>query len=481
MQTIIRDLDSAEWKLFSAMLREIRSCNRRNRMRRNLYDAKTKLDKVGFSVPPHMIDFQTPLGWAEKAVSVPSARIRREGFRMISKSSLLDDVNEIFDDPHAQRVEAGATKSSLKHGPAFMFVTRGDVSAGEPKVIFTPKSALDATCIQNPRTGQVTAAVEMLSNSEALLYLPGIVLEVTNGHGGKWVVTGQSVQGHDLVLCEPFVWDWDIDRPFGRSRISRPLIGQMENGVRTLLRGEVTAEFFSAPQRALMGASNEHFTDEDGSPIDIWKVITGSIWALPDVWDDEEGKLVRPQLQQLQQASMQPHFEQFKTVALRVASELDMPMRYLGVQENQPASEGAIKAEEASMVALIEHQINISYKLASMNLARKALAAFHNEFTQEMAQDLRGLSVRFADPGTPTVSARSDAALKYKTSFPDGDPELAMELYGLSDEQIRRNVEYMRRNRSASTLDRLLAAGGASASGAGTTPAANAEVELEGA
>lgn len=458
MENEVRDLTEHERQLFSQMRRSIRDCGRRNRLRRNLYDAKTKLDRIGFSVPPHMVDFQTPVGWAEKAVSVPAARIRREGFRMLNDSSLMEDLNEIFDDPHTQRVEAGATKSSLKHGPAFMFMTRGDTDAGEPPVVFTPKSALEASCIQNRRTGEVTAALEVISRRKALLYMPGLVVELIFARGPeKWVVSKEYPQGHDLVLCEPYVWDWDIDRPFGRSRISRPLIGLMDRGVRTLLRGEVTAEFFSAPQRGLMGASSEHFTDPDGNPIDIWKVITGSIWALPDVWDDDEGKLVRPQLQQLQQASMQPHFDMFKSVALQVASELDMPIRYLGVQENQPAAEGAIKAEEASMVALIEHQIQISYKLAARNLARKALAAFHNQFTEGMRKDLRGLSVRFADAGTPTASARADSALKYKTSFPDGDPVLAMELYGLTDEQIRRNEQYMRRNQAGSTLDRLLA------------------------
>lgn len=454
---VIRELEAWEAQALSKMLRVIRKSAHRNKVRKNLYESKTRLERIGFSVPPHMVDFQTPLGWAEKSVSVPAARIRREGFRMPFESSLLDDLKEIYGGGYTARLEGGVTKSSLRYGPAFMFITRGNEFAGEPKVVFSAKSALEATCIQNPRTGVVEAALELEGHSGALLYFPGVVLRVEN-NDGRWIVISEHRQPHGLVLCEPFVWDWDLDRQFGRSRITRPLIGAIERGVRTLLRMEVTAEFFSAPQRALMGASEEHFTDKDGKPIDIWKAITGGVWALPDVFDEDEDKLVRAQLQQLSQASMTPHSEMFEKVALQASSEMSMPVGYLGVMQNQPQAEGAIKASEVDMVALIEYQIESSYKTSSENLARKALAVFHDGMTDSMDLDLRRLSARYAKPGTPTEAARADAALKYTTAFPQGDPELAMEMYGLTEEQIQRNVAYARRNATGSLIQRLTAA-----------------------
>lgn len=457
MVFIPRDLEPFERELFSQLRLKIWNHRKRNLLRQELHDSKARLDRVGFSVPPHMVDFQTPLGWAEAAVSVPSARIHREGFRLRVNSSIEDDLTEIFDSPQAKRQEAGAVTSSLKHGPAFVFMTPGDVSKGESRVVFSAKSALDATCIQNPRTGGVTSALEIVDRNRMLLYLPSIVLDIgRNVDSGKWLVINEYRQNHDFVLCEPILWDWALDRPFGRSRITRPLIGAIQQGVRTLLRQEVMAEFFSAPQRVLLGASKEHFTDEDGNEIDPWRLIMGSIWALPDTYDEEESKLVRPDFKQIQQASMQPHNDMFNGVVLRAASELKMPISYLGVQHNQPQNEGAIRAEESSMITLIQRQIDISYKLSSINMARKALAVFHDRWSDSMAQDLRGLSARYADPGTPTIQARSDAALKYNSAFPDGDPVVAMEMYGLTDDQIRRNTDYMRRSGAGSLLDRVL-------------------------
>lgn len=474
-----RELEANEASIFKGMLRTIRQRAGRNNLRKSLYEANFRLDKVGFSVPPHMVDFQTPIGWAAKTVSVPAARIRREGFRLPFESSLMDDLGMIFDGGYTTRLESGAVKSSLRHGPAFMFVTAGDESKGEQPVIFSAKSALEATCLQDPRTGVVTAGLEMVSKGEALLYVPGNVLELKMS-GNGWTVTNEYPQPADIVLCEPFVWDWDLDRPFGRSRITRPLIGSIERGVRTLLRQEVTAEFFSAPQRSLLGASKEHFTDAKGSPIDLWKAITGGVWALPDVYDEDEGKLVRAQLQQLSQASMQPHSEMFESIALQVSSETSLPLGYLGVVQNQPSAEGAIKVAEVDMVELIEYQIEKSYKAASENLARKALAVLHGEVTPAMTAELRGLSARYAKPGTPTESARADAALKYATAFPDGDPVLAMEMYGLTDEQIKRNVEYARRGRAMGVLDQLITPGAGVVTDGGVPTAASAAIEDAG-
>lgn len=452
-----RELDASERSLFEGMQRTIRKRSYRNHLRKNLHDSKRRLDRIGFSVPPHMVDFQTPVGWAEKTVSVPASRIRPEGFRLSGNASALDDLKEIFEGRYVARQLRGAIKSSLRHGPAFVFTSKGVANDGEPEVVISVRSAFEATCIQDPRTGVVSAALEVLDGSRTNLHVPGWILAVDRVDG-QWVVTDEARQDHDVVGCEPFVWDWDIDRPFGRSRITRPLIGSIERGVRTLLRMEVTAEFFSAPQRSLLGASEEHFTDGVGNRIDLWKAITGGVWALPDVWDDEEGKLVRAQLQQLSQASMQPHSDMFKSIGLQVASETSMPISYLGIQENQPASADAIRAAEADMVSLIEYQIELSYESAMLNLARKVLAVKRGASFASVEADTRGLSIRFADPGTPTVAARADAALKYTQAFPNGDPELSMELYGLSDDQIGRNMDYMRRGEAKALLDGMTGA-----------------------
>jgi len=459
---ILRKLTFEESAAFYRMLSTIRRKGSRNKLRDSYVESKKRLDKIGFSVPPHMIDFQTPIGWAAKGISVPAARIRPDGFTLPRPSTLLDEVNETFEDNYLAAIERMAIESSLWHSVAFVFVTPGDTTLGEPDVIVAARTALEATAEVDARTNRVTLALEMVSAVKGLLYVPGKTLRVESGRDG-WMVTREVDNLSGLIPCIPYIWGWSLSRQFGRSRVTRPLMGYIDKGVRTMLRQEVTAEFFSAPQRALLGADEAHFTGPDGKRISPLEALIGGMWALPDVFDEDEQKLVRPDIKQLQQASMQPHSEMMRTIGLMVSSELSIPVGYLGIIHDNPSSADAILASESDMVAMVEYERDLSYKIAHEKLARTILAVKYDGISDGMAAELRGLSANFANAGTPTRAARADAAMKYTTAFPNGDPEVAMEEYGLSKSQIERNLAYVKRTQSSQRLDALVAASKSSA------------------
>lgn len=457
-----RPLTDVEDKSFRVMLRTIRQKTSRNVLRAKYIDDKKRLDRIGFSVPPSMVDFQTPIGWAYKGIVTPASRIRPDGFTLPRSSKLLDTVNETFEDNFLNSVERMAIESSLHHGVAFVFVTPGDESTGDPKVVTAARTALEATAVVDARTNRVLAALELNSRVEALLYMPGLTLKIELLNR-KWMVTAKYVGIQNFVPCIPYIWGWSLSRPMGRSRVTRPLMGHIDKGVRTLLRQEVTAEFFSAPQRVLLGAEEEHFTDKDGKRVSPLDALIGGLWALPNTRDEETGDLVKPVLEQLQQASMQPHSEQLRTIGLMVSSELSMPVGYLGIIHDNPSSADAILASESDMVAMVEYQRDLSYGLAHENLARAIVAVSEGEMTDAMVTELRGLKSNFANAGTPTLAARADSALKYTQTFPNGDPEVAMEMSGLTKSQIARNLAYAKGAAAGTRLDTLLAAAKSSA------------------
>lgn len=453
----VRNLTEGEKLIFDRMMLKIHVKSNRNRLKSSLMEAKRRLDKVGFSIPPNMIDFQTPLGWCAKAVNVPAKRIRPDGFTIPVMTQLLDDVEYILTDNYFQVVERMAIASALEHSVSFVFTTPGDVDAGEPEVIVAARTALEATAEVDARTNRVTAALEIVNvSTEALLYLPGIVLTVER-IGGVWKVTEEYTYQHKRVLCVPYVWERSLKRPFGHSRITRPLIGFTFSGVRTLLRQESHAEFFSRPQRSLLGASEAHFKDVNGNDIDPLSILTGAVWGIPDVLNPETDEMVRAKLEQLSQSSMQPHNEMIRGIASQVSSETGIPLYYLGITSDQPPSADAIRASESEMLAIIESQFP-SLGLARTDIARNVAAVLEDEWTPEMAKSLRGLQARFLDPGTPTVAAKADAALKFSTTFPDSDPEVAMEMYGMDESQILRMMNYKNRIAGTQKLAAMVAA-----------------------
>lgn len=450
-----RDLRPDEEQTFNRMLHTIRAKARRNKLRTSYHDSKKTLDKIGFSIPPHMQDFQTVIGWAEKAVSVPARRIKPEGFTIPGRTSnLLNEAASVLEENHVANIERMAIRSSLQHSVAFVFTTKGDVAAGEPEVIVSARTALEATAEADPRSGKIVAALEITGSNEFLMYFPGKVLKIELG-SYSYIVTREYTTPERRVMCQPYIWGQTLERPFGYSRISRPLMGYIDGGVRTMLRQETNAEFYGAPQRALLGAEEEHFTNSKGERITPLDALIGGVWALPYTRDEETGDLVKPTLQQLQQATFAPHGEMLRGIAMQVSSETSIPVNYLGVIHDNPASADAIRATESDLISVVEDALP-GYATARVDLLRNVASVQQGEWTDAMETELKQATAYFRDPGTVTKSEQADSAVKYVTAFPNGDPEVAMELYGLSRQQIQRNLAYMRKQQAQQALTALL-------------------------
>lgn len=455
-EAINRSLTPEESKVFQRLLQTVRVKSRRNELRTSYRDSKKRLDKVGFSIPPHMHDFQNVIGWADKAVKTPARRIKPDGFTLPRPSTLLEQIEETMASQYIANVERMAVEASLLHSVSFVFTSVGDATLGEPKAVVVARTALEATCEINPRTFKTTFALEVIGFKKFLLYIPGQVLTIEL-EKGEYKVKRQSNGIPGKVMCTPYIWGRSLERMFGCSRVSRPLMGYIDAGVRTMLRQEVNAEFYGAPQRALLGAEREHFENAKGERIDPLEALIGGIWALPSTRDEETGDLVKPSLEQFAQATFTPHSEMLKSIALQVSSETSIPVGYLGVIHDNPTSADAIRASEADLISVVEAELP-SYGAARVDVAHNVAAVLNGEWTEAMENDLRGLQSHFRDPGTSTKAEQADAGLKYTQTFPDGDPEVAMERYGLSKLEIDRNLAYMKKQRAArSTADLLLA------------------------
>lgn len=99
-----------------------------------------------------------------------------------------------------------------------------------------------------------------------------------------------------------------------------------------------TAEFYSAPKLWFLGASGDAFNK------DLWQSAVSVINAI-DV--DMNGE--KPELKQVSQASMQPHSDMLKTIAMLVASETSLPVNDLGIALDNPASAEAMSAAERKL------------------------------------------------------------------------------------------------------------------------------------
>jgi hypothetical protein len=218
--------------------------------------------------------------------------------------------------------------------------------------------------------------------------------------------------------------------------------------VRTMLRQEVSAEFYSSPQRYMLGADPSMFRDAQGNPIPTWEAMLGGLLVAPDNTDEEvpEGADRRVTVGQFPQMTMQPHTDQLRSIAMMFTGESSIPINYLGIIHDNPSSAEAIYANEADLVSVAEDE-QVSLSPARESLARNVLIALNDGLPESMARDLRGLKSKWRDASTPTRQAQTqDVVMQIQAGVLPPTSAVALERLGYSDRDIGRIQSDGRRN-----------------------------------
>lgn len=112
----------------------------------------------------------------------------------------------------------------------------------------------------------------------------------------------------------------------------------MSSAIRTMKRSEISAEFFSYPQKWVTGLS------EDNEIADKWRATMATLIAITK---DEDGD--KPTFGQFMQQSMTPHVDHLKMFASMFAGETGLTLDDLGFPTANPSSADAIKAAHDSL------------------------------------------------------------------------------------------------------------------------------------
>lgn len=137
----------------------------------------------------------------------------------------------------------------------------------------------------------------------------------------------------------PIIYRPDAMREFGHSRISRACMSIVGSALRTIKRSEISAEFYSFPQKWVTGV------DANAEQMDKW---TAAMSAMMKFGLNEDGQ-DHVKLGQFTQQSMTPHVEQLKMFASLFAGEVGLTLDDLGFPQSNPSSYDAIKAAHENL------------------------------------------------------------------------------------------------------------------------------------
>lgn len=302
-------------------------------MRYEQYSMKYKDYDVGLTIPPEIRRrYRSVLGWSAKAVDSLADRLI---FREFANDNF--EVNEIFQANNPDVFFDSAVLSALIASCSFVYISEGEDKVPRLQVI----EASNATGVIDPITGLLTegyAVLERDKNNKPSVEAYFTADNTTFYYADKRIknFSIENPTGHPLLV--PIIHRPDAVRPFGRSRITRSGMYYQRYAKRTLERADVTAEFYSFPQKYVVG------TDPDSEPLDSWKA---TVSAMLEFTKGEEGE--KPTLGQFTTSSMTPFTEQLKTAAAGFAGESGLTLDDLGFASDNPSSVEAIKASHENL------------------------------------------------------------------------------------------------------------------------------------
>ncbi len=305
---------------------------KRNRvnMRYRFYEMKNLVKDIGISTPPSMRVWAYSLGWCAAAVDSMSNRLAFRAFR----DDLLD-MNEIFQRNNPDVFFDSAVLSALIAACSFVYISLDEDGFPRLQVI----DGGNATGIIDEITGLLQEGYAVLKRDDKGTPVTEAWFtaeETQYFERGKRFRT--DPHGAEYPLLVPIINRPDARRPFGHSRISRACMSYVEGAVRTVKRSEISAEFYSFPQKWVTGVS------QDAELAESWQATMSSFLKFTK---DDDGE--SPKFGQFSQASMEPHLAQLKMFASLFAGETGLTLDDLGFPSENPTSAESIKASHETL------------------------------------------------------------------------------------------------------------------------------------
>lgn len=452
-RVLIADLTDDEQAALDALVSQWRQKRTRNNLRSAYYDMKNSYRSLmGSSVPDVVRRRSFVLGWSSMAVDKLNRRCNIEGFYDAAGNDLdsLGLSTLMRDNRLASEINQGGS-SSLIHAVSWLVTTQG--AAGEPDVLITARDASTATGFWDRRLRAMTSFLSITEFDdrgepvEMTMYLHNLNVMMARENGAWKVERSAHRYG---VPVDPMRYQYRIDRPFGRSRITRAVMSIHSQALGAMIRADVNGEAYSLPRYALLGASEGAFQNADGSPKAAFQAVWDAIWAVEDDPDAPQG-LERADIKQFLGQSPEPQNAHLRMLAQMFSGETSISIGELGIiGDANPTSAEALEVARDDLINEAG-QTTDGWSPDVASAVTRALTMLNGDVPDNL-----DLNCHWRKPMHVSSAAAADAGSKVIDKAPWlADTEVGLELMGLSPDQIKRAMADKRRARGSEILSQL--------------------------
>lgn len=409
-----------------------------NAQKARYYEGHISLGEVnlGIALPRGMRGLEIGCEWGRKCVDVLASRSMFDGFVGVN-GEINETLNRIVEGNNLISEYQKSSKDELKYGCTFATLSADD-KVGCKVRFHSPRTS---SALWDGSKGRIScgfAIVDTVRDETEKTWTPSIINYYTDEavivlakDKIGWKATRLAHKmGRPLMV--PMIYGATSDKPFGSSRIKEPVRRLIQGYVRTVCNATVGLEFATAPQKYLLGVSDDQY---DAIINDKFKQYVGNI--LTSTVNPENGE--KPSFGQLPQGSIAPHVEMLRILATQFSAATGLTVTDTGVvNEANPTSSDAILAQSQTLVLMAE-QLNAGNGDALRTLAQMALAIAKDTTIEGLDEADRDVIAHFKNPAMPSVAVTADAAIKIasaRQAFAETDTFL--EMIGFDQADIRR-------------------------------------------
>lgn len=412
-----------------------------NAVKKRYYEGHVTLGEVnlGLALPRGMLGLEIGCAWGEKTVDVLAARSMFDGF----VGAGGEDAETMTRIANANRLKSEyvkACRNELKYGCSFATLS-ADREIGCRIRFHSPEDAAAEWDGEQGRIGCGFAVVARTRDQAGQedwkpscihYHTDETVWILRRGRNDRDWRAEQHRHIMGRPLMEPLVWNATSAKPFGRSRLKEPVRRLIQGYVRTVANATIGLEFSTAPQKYLLGVTDEQY---DQVIDQKFKTYVGSMLAA--TYNPETGE--NPVFGQLPQGNIEPHVQMLRMLATQFSAATGLTVTDVGVvNDANPSSSDAILAQSQTLILMAE-QLNAGNGDSLYVISQMAQAIARNVSMDSLTDEEREVTAHFKNPAMPSVSTTADAAIKIASARPGfGESDVFLEMTGFDQADIRR-------------------------------------------
>lgn len=390
-------LTNDELQILDELHRRLIRRRRKDLTNKRFVTLQQKIEQLGMAIPPEMRRFMVPLGWPRVVVETITSRQQVRSMILPGEERADKTLQEISDANNLTAQLDMWRQDYLTYGRGFLSTGKGDrfplVRSESPRFI-------EAMVDQREQT--MTAAGRFYDSSQpgwslpqrATLYMPGYTKWLAREQS-KWVLT--DVDEHDgpipLMMHLNRRWTGEFE---GESELTE--INELTTAaIRSVTGLQFAQEAHGVPSIWATGVSQGDFVDAMGQPLKQFEAYYDVIKMLTSA-DAKWGQFTAADLKNFETA--------LRIYGTQASITTGFPARMFGITTANPATEGAVIADEIQLVRSVEKR-----NVAEGVTLGWAMAEAYRLHTGETVEGNR-IRVEYQDPSTPTVAQREDALSK---------------------------------------------------------------------